>query len=44
MPMPGASWGRYPRATQQIIPLHWRDAALPPGLPQTAARKIMVSR
>jgi len=31
MSAPGASWGRYPRATQQIIPLHWRDAALPPG-------------
>jgi FAD/FMN-containing dehydrogenase len=30
MSAPGASWGRYPRATQQIIPLHWRDAALPP--------------
>ena len=29
MPAPGASWGRYPRATQQIQPLHWRDAPLP---------------
>ena len=29
MTAPGASWGRYPRATQQIIPLHWRDAQLP---------------
>lgn len=29
MPAPGASWGRYPRATQQILPLHWRDEALP---------------
>jgi FAD/FMN-containing dehydrogenase len=26
----GTSWGRYPRATQTIVPLHWRDAALPP--------------
>jgi FAD/FMN-containing dehydrogenase len=26
----GASWGRYPRtATQTIVPLRWRDAALP---------------
>jgi hypothetical protein len=25
----GTSWGRYPRATQQIIPLYWRDAPLP---------------
>src|SRR5512135_1591950 len=25
----GVSWGRYPRARQQIIPLHWRDAELP---------------
>jgi FAD/FMN-containing dehydrogenase len=25
----GLSWGRYPRATQQIIPLYWRDAVLP---------------
>lgn len=25
----GASWGRYPRATQQIIPLYWRDSPLP---------------
>lgn len=25
----GTSWGRYPRAQQQILPLHWRDAALP---------------
>ena len=25
----GTSWGRYPRARQQIVPLHWRDAALP---------------
>jgi FAD/FMN-containing dehydrogenase len=29
MSAPGASWGRYPRAKQQIIPLHWRDASLP---------------
>ena len=29
MPAFGASWGRYPRAKQQIIPLHWRDAPLP---------------
>jgi FAD/FMN-containing dehydrogenase len=28
-PASGASWGRFPRARQQIIPLHWRDAALP---------------
>ena len=25
----GVSWGRYPRASQQIIPLYWRDAGLP---------------
>ncbi len=25
----GTSWGRYPRATQTIVPLHWRDAPLP---------------
>ncbi len=25
----GVSWGGYPRATQQIIPLYWRDAELP---------------
>jgi FAD/FMN-containing dehydrogenase len=25
----GTSWGRYPRAQQQIVPVHWRDAALP---------------
>jgi len=25
----GSSWGRYPRAQQQIVPVHWRDAALP---------------
>jgi FAD/FMN-containing dehydrogenase len=25
----GTSWGRYPRATQRIVRLHWRDAALP---------------
>lgn len=29
MPAVGTSWGRYPRARQQIVPLHWRDAALP---------------
>lgn len=29
MPAPGSSWGRFPRAMQQVIPLHWRDAALP---------------
>jgi FAD/FMN-containing dehydrogenase len=29
MSMPGTSWGRFPHATQQIIPLHWRDAGLP---------------
>ena len=29
MSAPGSSWGRYPRAVQKIIPLHWRDAALP---------------
>jgi FAD/FMN-containing dehydrogenase len=29
MAVTGASWGRFPRAAQQIIPLHWRDAALP---------------
>ena len=29
MPAAGTSWGRYPRATQTIVPLHWRDAALP---------------
>jgi FAD/FMN-containing dehydrogenase len=27
----GASWGRYPQATQQIIPFPWRDAPLPAG-------------
>ena len=27
----GESWGRYPRARQQIVPLHWRDADLPPS-------------
>jgi FAD/FMN-containing dehydrogenase len=27
----GESWGRWPRATQRIIPLYWRDAALPPS-------------
>jgi FAD/FMN-containing dehydrogenase len=26
---PGESWGRYPRVTQRIVPLHWRDAELP---------------
>lgn len=26
----GTSWGRYPRAQQKIVPLHWRDAHLPP--------------
>lgn len=30
MPTVGTSWGRYPRARQNIVPLHWRDAALPP--------------
>lgn len=25
----GVSWGRYPRARQTIVPLHWRDAPLP---------------
>ena len=30
MTRPGTSWGRYPHATQQIIPLHWRDQPLPP--------------
>lgn len=29
MTAPGSSWGRYPRATQTIAPVHWRDAALP---------------
>ncbi len=29
MPVAGTSWGRYPRATQTIVPLHWRDADLP---------------
>jgi len=29
MTAPGTSWGRYPRATQQIIPLRWRDEPLP---------------
>jgi FAD/FMN-containing dehydrogenase len=29
MPATGTSWGRYPRAKQSIVPLHWRDAALP---------------
>jgi FAD/FMN-containing dehydrogenase len=29
MPAAGASWGRYPKARQTIVPLHWRDAALP---------------
>ncbi len=29
MPAPGSSWGRYPRAEQQIVPMHWRDDALP---------------
>jgi FAD/FMN-containing dehydrogenase len=27
----GESWGRYPRAHQRIVPLHWRDATLPDG-------------
>ena len=27
----GVSWGRYPQAQQQIVPFHWRDAALPAG-------------
>ena len=27
----GESWGRYPRARQRIVPLHWRDATLPDG-------------
>jgi FAD/FMN-containing dehydrogenase len=25
----GESWGRFPRAVQKIVPLHWRDGALP---------------
>ena len=25
----GSSWGRYPRAKQHIIPVRWRDTALP---------------
>ena len=29
MPAVGTSWGRYPRAAQQILPLHWRDESLP---------------
>ena len=29
MPAVGTSWGRYPHADQNIVPLHWRDAALP---------------
>jgi FAD/FMN-containing dehydrogenase len=29
MPAAGTSWGRYPRAQQSIVPLRWRDAALP---------------
>jgi len=29
MPAIGTSWGRYPRAHQNIAPLHWRDAKLP---------------
>ena len=30
MTVPGSSWGRYPRPTQQCItPLHWRDGDLP---------------
>ncbi|MEP6939672.1 MAG: FAD-binding oxidoreductase [Rudaea sp.] len=31
MPALGASWGRYPRATQEIRRLHWRDERLPQG-------------
>jgi len=31
MPAIGTSWGRYPRAHQNIAPLHWRDANLPPA-------------
>ncbi len=29
MPTVGSSWGRYPPVTQNIVPLHSRDAALP---------------
>lgn len=29
MAVAGTSWGRYPRARQDIVPLHWRDAPLP---------------
>src|SRR5580765_483557 len=29
MPSVGTSWGRYPHARKAILPLHWRDAALP---------------
>jgi FAD/FMN-containing dehydrogenase len=25
----GDSWGRYPRASQRIVPVHWRESALP---------------
>ncbi|MBS0583225.1 MAG: FAD-binding oxidoreductase [Proteobacteria bacterium] len=29
MAIAGTSWGRYPRARQAVVPLHWRDAPLP---------------
>jgi FAD/FMN-containing dehydrogenase len=29
MPAVGTAWGRYPRAQQTVLPLHWRDAPLP---------------
>ena len=29
MPSAGESWGRYPRVRQHLVPLHWRDGAIP---------------